>query len=567
MGDPASPAPKRTKTGRPGGDRRRLGVATKLVLALCLIVVGVFGTILPASLWALERDRRSEVLAGADQLSRAIVNATWRTMLADQRQEVYEAMRIVGREPGIEAIRLINKGGLVTFSTGGDTGTVLAKGEDACRFCHEAAAPLIRVGLKARSRVTRDARGHRRIGIVTPIYNDTSCSGAACHRHPASAPVLGVLDVVVSLDRVDREIASARARSVLISLALMVLAGGAGFVLVRRTVGRPVHELIDATRAMTADDLGRAVEVRGRDELGELAAAFNGMRERLRAALEDLNELNRTLEGRVDERTRELRVAYEGMARSDRLASLGQLSASVAHEINNPLAGVLNYAMLMERILTPDGIPPGRAEEFRRYLQTAAQETARVGRIVTSLLSFARQSTPQRAPHDLEDLVRSTVPLVAHRLELQGTALVQDFRERLPVLSCDGSQLRQVILNLVLNAAEALRSGGAITVRGRRGPRAGTLTLEVDDDGPGIPPEILGRVFDPFFTTKAEGGGTGLGLPVVFGIVSAHGGSIELTNRPGGGARATVVLPLEPPPAALEGPPTAATAPPEGGVR
>jgi len=342
------------------------------------------------------------------------------------------------------------------------------------------------------------------------------------------------------------------------------MAGGVGFVFVRRYVGRPVRELIDATRAMTADDLGRAVEVRGQDDLGELATAFNGMRERLRAAVEDLNELNRTLEGRVDERTRELRAAYEGMARSDRLASLGQLSASVAHEINNPLAGVLNYAVLMERILTAEGIPPGRAEEFRRYLQAAAHETARVGRIVTSLLSFARQSTPQRAPHDLEELVRSTVPLVAHRLELQGTVLALDFAERLPVLSCDGSQLRQVILNLLLNAAEALRSGGTITVRGRGGPRAGTVMLEVDDDGPGIPREIMGRLFDPFFTTKAEGGGTGLGLPVVFGIVAAHGGSIELTNRPEGGARATVTLPLEPPPAAPEGPP-AATAVPAGG--
>jgi len=566
MGNHAPPAPDRAAPARPRGGRR-LGVATKLVLALCLIVVGVFGTILPASLWALERDRRSEVLAGADQLSRAIVNATWRTMLADQRQEVYEAMRVVGREPGIEAIRLINKGGLVTFSTGGDTGSVLAKGEDACRFCHEAAAPLVRVGLQARSRVVRGPDGHRRIGVVTPIYNDTSCSGATCHRHPASAPVLGVLDVVVSLDRVDREIAAARARSVLLSLALMVLAGGVGFVFVRRYVGRPVRELIDATRAMTADDLGRAVEVRGQDDLGELATAFNGMRERLRAAVEDLNELNRTLEGRVDERTRELRAAYEGMARSDRLASLGQLSASVAHEINNPLAGVLNYAMLMERILTPEGIPPGRAEEFRSYLQAAAQETARVGRIVTSLLSFARQSTPQRAPHDLEELVRSTIPLVAHRLELQETVLALDFAARLPVLSCDGSQLRQVILNLLLNAAEALRSGGTITVRGRSGP-AGTVALEVDDDGPGIAREILGRIFDPFFTTKAEGGGTGLGLPVVFGIVAAHGGSIELTNRREGGARATVVLPLEPPPAAPEGTPAAgaAAATPGGGA-
>ncbi len=565
MGNFAPSAPDRAAPARRRG-RRRLGVATKLVLALCLIVVGVFGTILPASLWALERDRRSEVLAGADQLSRAIVNATWRTMLANQRQEVYEAMRVVGREPGIETIRLINKGGLVTFSTGGDTGSVLAKGEDACRFCHEAAAPLVRVGLPARSRVVRGPDGHRRIGVVTPIYNDTSCSGAACHRHPATAPVLGVLDVVVSLDRVDREIAAARARSVLLSLALMVLAGGVGFVFVRRYVGRPVRELIDATRAMTADDLGRAVEVRGQDDLGELAAAFNGMRERLRAAVEDLNELNRTLEGRVDERTRELRAAYEGMARSDRLASLGQLSASVAHEINNPLAGVLNYTVLMERILTPQGIPPGRADEFRRYLQSAAQETARVGRIVSSLLSFARQSTPQRAPHDLEELVRSTVPLVAHRLELQGTALALDFAERLPVVSCDGSQLRQVILNLLLNAAEALRSGGRIAVRGRNGSRAGTVVLEVDDDGPGIPREIMGRIFDPFFTTKAEGGGTGLGLPVVFGIVAAHGGSIELTNRPEGGVRATVTLPLEPPPAAPGDAPSPATARAERGT-
>jgi len=255
------------------------------------------------------------------------------------------------------------------------------------------------------------------------------------------------------------------------------------------------------------------------------------------------------LEAKVDERTRQLKEAHQRLMQADRLASLGQLAASVAHEINNPLSGVLNYSALMNRILQEDGVPPARVAEFRGYLERVSEQTARAGRIVSDLLAFSRRSKPHRAPADLAAIVRTTVSLVSHKLKLMAVEPVLELAEDLPPLPCDASQVQQVALNLVMNAAEATRAHGRGTVRvsARRAGDGQALVLEVTDDGEGIPEEALSRIFDPFFTTKEEGRGLGLGLAVVYGIVEAHGGTIDVRSRVGAGATFTVELPLDGP--------------------
>jgi C4-dicarboxylate-specific signal transduction histidine kinase len=231
---------------------------------------------------------------------------------------------------------------------------------------------------------------------------------------------------------------------------------------------------------------------------------------------------------------------------SDRLASLGQLAASVAHEINNPIAGVLNLSMLIERIIKEDGIPPERIEEVRRYLIQISSETTRVGRIVGDLLAFSRRPSPQRIPADLNAIVRRTVSIIVHKLNLASVELELQLDENLPKIKCDNSQIQQVIINLVLNASEATHSRklGKVTVRTAACKNNESIRLEVKDNGDGIPKEYLVKIYDPFFTTKGEGKGVGLGLAVVYGIVESHGGDIEVDTKVGEGTTFCVDLPI-----------------------
>jgi two-component system NtrC family sensor kinase len=206
--------------------------------------------------------------------------------------------------------------------------------------------------------------------------------------------------------------------------------------------------------------------------------------------------------------------------------------------------------MLMQRILKDDGIPPERIPEFRKYLAQVASETSRVGRIVSDMLSFSRQSKPQRSEADLNQIIRSTVSLIAHKLKLSDVGLVLLLDENLPPVPCDASQIQQVVLNLVLNGAEASqgKEGRRVQVRTRHDAEARSLVLSVSDNGEGIPEANLPKIFDPFFTTKPEGKGVGLGLAVVYGIVEAHGGDVTISTRMGEGTTMNVILPLAPAP-------------------
>jgi len=202
--------------------------------------------------------------------------------------------------------------------------------------------------------------------------------------------------------------------------------------------------------------------------------------------------------------------------------------------------------MLMQRILKDDGIPPERVPEFRKYLAQVVQETSRVGRIVSDLLSFSRRSQPQRAPADLNQIVRATLSLAAHKLKLGNVAVEQDLAADLPAVRCDASQIQQVVLNLVLNGAEAThgRAERRLALRTRAVEGGAAVALVVQDNGEGVLPDHLTRIFDPVFTTKADGKGVGLGLAVSYGIVEAHGGDITVASKPGEGASFTVTLPV-----------------------
>lgn len=535
-------------------------LVTKLMIALTAIVVfvAVFSGIFTFK--AEERQLLSLLTQGAEQVSRGITSATWHAMLADRRTDAYQVMETIALKQGIDRIRMFNRDGRITFSTHkAEVNTQVTRQDDACVVCHANGKSIESPSPGSRQRIMRRPGGGRSLAMVTPIYNEKSCSDAACHAHPASTKVLGVLELDSNLDSADTELAAIQNR-VLIRVAIeILLICLLVYFFVRRFISNPIHALIGGAGAISRMELDTPVPVPPNSgEITELAVSFDKMRERLRLALDEINEFTQKLETKVEERTKALQLVHRKLQQSDRLASLGQLSASVAHEINNPVAGVLNLAMLLQRLLKADGIPPDRLAEFRKYLAQIVSETSRVGRIVSDLLAFSRRSSPHRAPADLNEIVRTTLSLIQHKLRLGNITLEEHLAAAALELPCDKSQLQQVMLNLALNAAEAMqgKGGGKLEVETGRSENGDSLFVRVADSGEGIAPENLGRIFDPFFTTKPEGKGVGLGLAVSYGIVQAHGGEIEVKSRVGEGTAFTVTLPA----AGVKEPPVAPAA-------
>jgi signal transduction histidine kinase len=228
----------------------------------------------------------------------------------------------------------------------------------------------------------------------------------------------------------------------------------------------------------------------------------------------------------------------------DKMMSMGRLAASVVHEINNPLSGILNYIRLMTRILRRGPLPDDRREKFMQYLDLVENETDRCSHIVSSLLAFSRKSPPDFGPVQIEVLLQRSTALSRHKMELQNIELVSDIEPGLPSVSGDFNQLQQCVINLIFNAIDAMPEGGTLTVVGRTDEAENQLIIEISDTGHGIPDGVLPHIFEPFFTTKKEGYGVGLGLSTIFGIMEHHQGSVDVKTRQGVGTTFILRLPV-----------------------
>ena len=517
-------------------------VAFRLVLSLTVFMAVMrvlFGTI---ESMKMERLVLDQLVVGADELTRSITSATWHAMLADDRDQAYQIMSSIGEEHGIDCVRMINKRGEVTFSTCGTGSSPLGISDPLCSPCHGPGPTVVKPDLARRTRVLDRANRSRVLEILTPVLNESACTEAACHAHEPDRAVLGVLAIDLDLADADRELASLREDTFWRTLGEIALMALIIVLLTRWLIGIPLQRLLEGTRAGRRMELDEPVEVAGHGELAVLADSFNAMRVRLRDALQDLRELNEGLEEQVEERSRELNEAQERLIQSDRLASLGQLAASVAHEINNPVSGVLNFSMVVRRMVDDEEKIPENLPRIRRYLDSISEETQRVGHIVSDLLAFSRHPSPESEEVDLGGVVHRVMALLGHKLDLGQIHAEIEIEPGLPGVAGDESQLQQVLVNLVMNAAEAQPEAGRVWVRLRG--EDDDVVLEVEDEGTGIDPAHRSRIFDPFFSTKEASRGVGLGLSVVYGIVDAHGGRIEVDSELGRGTIFRVRLPV-----------------------
>ncbi|MCC6671775.1 MAG: HAMP domain-containing protein [Planctomycetes bacterium] len=511
-----------------------LGWRLTVLLGSCLILASAVAAWLSARHLGnrLLDQSRSSVLRIADVVKRS----TRYTMLHNRSEDTNQTVQNIGQQPGMEHVRIFSKDGRIAYSSKPDeVGRKVDLSAEACYQCHAVAQPLTHLDSPQRARIFRGDSDARVMAAIDVVYNEPGCSAAGCHRPPAEQKVLGVVDVGVSLKEIDQRIAVAGTGNLLFALAGTVFACGLLGLLVFTFVTRPVRSLLAGIRRVSAGHLDQSLPVTSADEVGQLAVAFNQMTVDLRAARNELNAWARTLEQQVEEKTKDLQVAQAQVIRAEKLSSLGILAAGVAHELNSPLTGILTFATLLLQDTPKDS-------RQREDLQLIVNETNRCAAIIRQLLEFSRDSGPQKRSHDLAQVLERTVALVERQAKFHNVKIAVTVAPDLPSVSCDGSEMEQVFLNLLINAAEAMPEGGSIAVRAVTAPGPRVL-VEFADTGVGIPPENLGRIFDPFFTTKPVGKGTGLGLSVSHGIVRRHGGTIAVQSTVGKGTTFTIELP------------------------
>jgi two-component system NtrC family sensor kinase len=296
--------------------------------------------------------------------------------------------------------------------------------------------------------------------------------------------------------------------------------------LMTRTTIRPLEEMVHATKAIASGNLDVRVAVRARDETGELAGSFNNMLDSLQTMKSQLEDWARTLEVRVQERTDQLVAVQSRMAQSEKLASIGRLAAGVAHGINNPLGGILALTMLA--LEECDANHP-----LREDLETIVAQAKRCRDIVKGLLDFSRQSETRASNVNVNEIVESTISLLERQALFYNVRTVRKFTDDLPWVKVDPGQLQEVLVNIVLNAVDAMEQSGVLTVETDADPERAHVVIRINDTGKGIPPDVLPLVFEPFFTTKKVGEGTGLGLAIAHGIVTRAGGTVDVKSAPG----------------------------------
>jgi len=383
------------------------------------------------------------------------------------------------------------------------------------------------------------------LGIITPIENQPACSNAACHAHPAEQQILGVLDTNLSLVKADVQLAESSWRMIVYTGCALLLIALLSWFFIWQVVGRPVKALERGTERLAAGDLGYQIDVRSQDEIGELAHSFNAMSNQLKAEHNENLAWTRTLEHRVEQKTRELKRAHEHALHTEKMASIGKMAAVLAHEINNPLSGILTYAKLLRKWIDSEDSGKSRRKDIDDSLDLIARESRRCGDLVKNLLTFSRTTPINLQPTNLNQVIDRALRLIQHQLDLAGIQVQPELDPELPDVTCDGAQIEQVLLALMMNALDAMPQGGNLWVSTKLSLQDGVIRITVRDDGCGIPSEILSRMFEPFLTTKETGRGVGLGLAISRSILERHNGNIEVQSEVGRGTTFTLTLPWD----------------------
>ena len=486
-----------------------------------------------------------------DNIGSIIEGSLYYSMLENDKAMLQRTLDIISNMSGIDEVNLYDDRNTLAYSS-------VHRTEDGgsnpnCISCHpgmsssfsSAEKSYMVVGDVPECGIHNNVEGLRHLVIRQPILNEPSCNAASCHAHNESDIVLGTL--LVSMPLADLDTFSVESSRDFMLLALLITALLVTFLVVftRKRIKDPLNSLIKASEAVSSGNtsIRLPMEPKLLDDMRLVSQAFNNMLDKMDAATHELHNWSQQLEYKVQKKSEELSEAQNELIHVERIASLGKLSSSVAHEINNPLSGILIYNKLIYKQLNSAEFYHPKKESILKNLKMIEAETKRCGDIVRGLLDFSRKDREDFEPVQLHSLLEDTYRLMTHSIEIKDIRFRTDFKAVNDRVICSPNQIKQACVALVVNASEAVQEKGEITLHTENRDEH-HITIGVVDNGTGISKDDLPHIFEPFFSTKRDTSGIGLGLSIVHGIVENHKGQIEVKTEPGQGTSIEITLPL-----------------------
>jgi two-component system NtrC family sensor kinase len=522
--------------------KSRESLAAKLIIAIGLLMIFGSAVFWYATLQKQEKDIKSIAIKSGSSFIHFIKNSTRYSMLTFRREAIQQTLEDISVAEGVERVRIFDhQAGKIYYSSHKENvGNFVDKDTISCRGCHRDTDKTFELLSEPKTSDTfKSPEGFTALKLIEPIHNESACYTADCHIHPKEQKILGLIETDMSLallDTAKKQQGLALTAYVLIFIIAISLFLG---LILYKIVSKPVSELTKGIEKIAGGDFDHSVPITSSDEMGLLAQRFNAMIKDLKEARDQRELWTQTLEAEIAKKTEEMQKTHTSMLQTEKLASLGRMAAGIAHEINNPLTGIVTFAHLMK-----DKFPPESPDADD--MNVIIEQAERCAKIIKNLLTFARATPSEKGEANINDVLNRTIYMVKNQAKFHNIKFNVNIDESPFITLGDASQFQQIFLNMLINAADAMNERGTITIATRKVTVEGKPSVEIEftDTGSGIKDEEMPKLFEPFYTTKPVDKGTGLGLSVSHGIVKHYGGKIDVKSTVGKGTSFFVRLPL-----------------------
>jgi two-component system, NtrC family, sensor kinase len=521
-----------------------------------IFIISIASFFLFVSFWTIfrsvnERYMRSVIDESGNNIGSLVEGALYHSMLENDRSSLQNTLDIINNMSGVDDVNMYDSENNLTYSSiSSDTAN---HSDPDCKSCHKNIASMFStkersyriIDVNSECSMNHNNNNSRHLLIKTPILNSQSCYTAACHAHDQSEEVLGSLLIKFPMKGLDAALDKSTKDYFLLASLMTVLLVLFLILFTNKKIKNPLNAIIRASEAVANGDKQTRLEIKPHQlsDMRMVSSAFNDMLDNLQTATNELQNWSQQLEYKVQKKSEELGQAQNELINIERIASLGKLSLSVAHEINNPLSGILVYTKLVYKQLNNQEIDPVKKESMLKHLTFIENETKRCGDIVKGLLDFSRKDQNDFEPKHLHEILLNTSELVAHPMKVANVSFLTDFAARKDQIYCSPNQIKQVCVAILVNALEAVSENGEVLIR-TSNPDDEHILIEFIDNGIGISAEDIPHVFEPFFSTKEKTNGIGLGLSIVHGIIQSHKGKTAVKSERGKGTTILVTLPL-----------------------
>ena len=524
------------------------GRVVLIITILSVFLFVSFGIIFKS---VYEQYLNTVILQSGNNVGSLVEGALYHSMLENDESALQNTLDVIHTLPGIEDVNMYDASDSLVYSSypSDSEGNI----NPNCRNCHKNLAVMFPRKEKAYKIISADNEckmnkidhGERHLLIRSPILNSKSCYESSCHAHTPKEDVLGSLVIKVPLKDFDAAVEKSSLEFYLLAILTTLLLASFLILFTRREIKNPLNQLIKASIAVANGDKRTRVEIKSNqlDDMRMVSVAFNDMLDNLQAATTELENWSQQLEYKVQKKSEELGTAQSELIHIERLASLGKLSSSVAHEINNPLSGILVYTKLVHKLLSNQDLTEERKDLVLKHLKMIESETKRCGEIVKGLLDFSKKDQEDFEPVHLHEILHATYDLMSHPIKIANISFLTDFTAKSDLIYCSPNQIKQACVAILVNSTEAVTENGEILVR-TSNPDSDSIRFEIIDNGIGISAEDIPHIFEPFFSTKQQARGIGLGLPIVHGIIQSHKGKIQVKSESGLGTTISITLPL-----------------------